>query len=199
MTSKRQFVANRANSQRSTGPRTKAGKSIASSNARLHGLAAVVRNAPGADVEIESIARAIVDEAERPDLIEFARGIAEAEVDLRRIRRARATQAKLPNVNSSSVRMVASPNAKLFMTAVRLENRRKEPSMDDLAERLNSLGWDSTAPDRVEAPLKRDVKNIKLDALERYERRAMSRRKSAIRRFDLMRRDEGRQNAPGMS
>jgi hypothetical protein len=85
------------------------------------------------------------------------------------------------------------------MMAVRLENRRKEPSMEHLLERLDRLGWDPTAPDRVEAPLKRNVKNVKLDALERYERRAMSRRKSAIRRFDLMRRDEGRQSAPGMS
>jgi hypothetical protein len=49
VTSKRQRAANRANSAKSTGPRSKAGKSAASLNARLHCLAAAVQSEPGAD------------------------------------------------------------------------------------------------------------------------------------------------------
>jgi hypothetical protein len=191
VTSKRQIAANRANSGKSTGPRTQAGKSAAKSNARLHGLATAVQSDPGADEEIERIARAITDEAGRSDLIEPARRIAEAELDLRRIRRARVTLLRLPSVLSTSFRMVESNNSKLFVRALRLENQRKESSIDDLRIRLLSLGWRPSAPEFVEAPLRPGAKhNVKLEALERYERRATSRRKSAIRRFDALSRSE---------
>jgi hypothetical protein len=191
VTSRRQRVANRANSGKSTGPRTKAGKSASKLNARLHGLAAAVQSERGADAEIERLARAIADEAGRPDLIELARRIAEAELDLRRIRRARATLMRLPAALSTSFRMAPSPNSKLLFTALRLENRRKESSIDDLVGRMRSLGWTAGAPELVEEPLKPGAKrNIKLDALERYERRATSRRKSAIRQFDNLSRSE---------
>jgi hypothetical protein len=196
VTSKRQRAANRANSAKSTGPRTRAGKSKTKLNSRQHGLAMAVQSEPGADAEIERLARAIVDEARRPDLIELARRIAEAEVDLRRIRRARVTLAKLPSVLSTSFRMARSTNSKLFITALRLENRRKKSSLDDLVDRLHGLEWRPDAPELVEAPLKPGAKrNVKLDVLERYERRATSRRKSAIRRFDALSRGQRPQSA----
>jgi hypothetical protein len=187
VTSKRQLAANRANSAKSTGPRTKAGKSAAKLNARLHGLATAVQSEPGADAEIERMARAIADEAERPDLIEHARRIAEAELDLRRIRRARVTLMKLPSVLSTSFRMVESANSKLLLAALRIENRQKETSLDALTSRLLSFGWRPRAPKFVEAPLKPGARNVKLEVLERYERRATSRRKTAIHRFDASR------------
>ena len=164
-------------------------------NARLHGLATAVPSEPGADAEIERLARVIVDEARRPDLIEFARRIAEAKLDLRRIRRARVTLAKLPSVLSTSFRTRASTNSKLLVRALRLENRRKQSSIDDLLARLLSLGWRPNAPELVEAPLRPGARNVKLDVLERYERRATSRRKSAIRRFDALSRSDGPQGA----
>ena len=123
MTSDRQRAANRANAAKSTGPRTKAGKSAARVNARLHGLATAVQSEPGADAEIERLARAIAEEAARPDLIEFARRIAEAEVDLRRIRRSRETLAKFPPVVFAPFRMVQSPNRMLFTKALKYENQ----------------------------------------------------------------------------
>jgi hypothetical protein len=162
VTSKRQRAANRANSAKSTGPRSRAGKSAAKLNARLHGLATAVQSEPGADEEIERMARAIADEVGRPDLIELARRIAEAELDLRRVRRARVTLMKLPSALSTSFRTVESPNSKLFITAVRLENRRKESSMEDLVSRLQSLGWRSDLPELVEAPLGPGARSVKL-------------------------------------
>ena len=114
MTSERQRAANRANAAKSTGPRTKAGRAKASQNAWRHGLATALRSEPGIDEEIERIAHAIVVEAGRPDLIEYARRIAEAEIDLRRVQRARETLARLPAAAATSYRLVESPNSKLY-------------------------------------------------------------------------------------
>ena len=112
VTSQRQRAANRANAAKSTGPRTKAGRAKASQNAWRHGLATALRSEPGVVEEIERIAHAIVVEAGRPDLIEYARRVAEAEIDLRRVRRARETLARLPTAAATSYRLVRVPQLK---------------------------------------------------------------------------------------
>jgi hypothetical protein len=72
VTTDRQRAANRANAAKSAGPYTKAGKAKASQNARRHGLAAALSGEPGAVKEIERLAQAIVVDAGRQDLIEYA-------------------------------------------------------------------------------------------------------------------------------
>jgi hypothetical protein len=185
VTSERQEASNRLNSAKSTGPRTRAGKGAARLNARLHGLASGVRGEPGADAEIERLAAAIANEAGRPDLIEFARRIAEAEVDVSRILRARAMLGKLPITPPTRYRLVNSPNERVLIEAVRQENRCKRGTMRDFTDRLKRLGWDPAGPIYLKVPLKwRDKSDLRPKNLARYERRATSRRKSAIRRFD---------------
>ena len=188
MTSERQRAANRANAAKSTGPRTKPGKAKASQNARWHGLAAASRGEPGTVEEIERLAQVLVVEARRPDLIDYARRVAEAEIDLRRVRHARQTLARLPSAAATSYRLVESPNSKLFMAAVRRLNRRKKKSssFEDLTQIVLAGGWVADAPEFVEAPTKGGT-NVKAEFLERYERRAASRRKFAIRDFDAAR------------
>ena len=187
MTSDRQRAANRANAAKSTGPRTKAGKAKASQNARWHGLAAALSGEPGAVQEVKRLVEAIVVEVGRQDLIEYARRIAEAEIDLRRVRRARQLLARLPAVAATSYRLVESRNSKLFRAAVRrLNRRRKKSSLDELTQIVFAAGWVPDAPEFVEAPT-RHGRNVKDELLERYERRAASRRKFAIRDFDATR------------
>jgi hypothetical protein len=186
MTSARQRYANRANAKRSTGPRTEAGKAAARLNAWRHGLAGPLRLEPGADEELEQLARAIAGGEAGSDLMALARRIAEAELDVRRVGRASRLLAKLPET-PAYFRLVESLNSKLFMAAMRRANRRKNASMNDFVCIVQEMGWDPKAPDLFEVPVKwrtRSPKDRQANVLERYERRARSRRKFAIRDFD---------------
>lgn len=85
MTSERKIAANRRNGRNSRGPRSAAGKAIASRNALRHGLAAIKYREPVALADLERFARALcggdVDEA----LFEQALAIAREDYVLRAI------------------------------------------------------------------------------------------------------------------
>src|ERR1700730_4081246 len=89
MSSERKILANRRNARFSTGPRTWAGKKRTSKNAWRHGLAAGIPWEPERLAELEQLANALAPEG-LPDQIDGARMIAEAELDLLRVRAARA-------------------------------------------------------------------------------------------------------------
>jgi hypothetical protein len=94
MASEKQIAANRANALKSTGPRTSAGRATSSRNAYRHGLS--VPMAPDSE-QVESLAQAIAGEtageeqpeAARQDQLEAARALAEAQLELKRIREAK--------------------------------------------------------------------------------------------------------------
>jgi hypothetical protein len=86
MTSVRKIEANRRNSQRSCGPRTAAGKSIASRNALRHGLAAITHCQQLPGPEVEQFARVLCGEDADPVLFASAVQIAQNEITWREIR-----------------------------------------------------------------------------------------------------------------
>jgi hypothetical protein len=89
MISAARIAANRANAQKSTGPKTAAGKARVAGNARRHGLSLAVPGEACVQDEIAALARAIVGARDAPHLLPFAARIAAAQADLARIRRAR--------------------------------------------------------------------------------------------------------------
>jgi hypothetical protein len=78
--------SNDRHSKHSTGPRTTARKARASRNAFRHGLATSVLDDGVLSVEVERLAHALIGTDGGRSLLRYARFIAEAEIDLRRIR-----------------------------------------------------------------------------------------------------------------
>jgi hypothetical protein len=85
LTSVRKLAANKRNSCQSCGPRSAAGKKIASRNALKHGLSAVVNRQPAPFAVVERLAKLICGTDSSPALLEQARYIAANELALRTI------------------------------------------------------------------------------------------------------------------
>ena len=81
--------ANRANARASTGPTTAQGRARSARNARRHGLSLPVLVDPDLSQEVEALAREMGGANASSEIQEFARRIAEAQIDLRRVRCAR--------------------------------------------------------------------------------------------------------------
>jgi hypothetical protein len=89
MTTSRQQTANRKNARASTGPRSAAGRSRANRNARRHGLAARNRLTGTFANEVKALAYRIAGSNPSTAALTAAHRIAEAQIDLIRVRAAR--------------------------------------------------------------------------------------------------------------
>jgi hypothetical protein len=179
VTSEPKIRADRANAQASTGPKTALGRSHAARNALRHALSLPVYSDPVLSEEVVALAREIVGTNANPEMQELARRIAEAQIDLRRIRHARhqiLSQA-LTDPDYESEAMLRKKSALVLQCLRRLGP--SAPMPDNVMEFLSS---------KPEGPIKFATiladKALRLLALDRYERRALSRRKFAIRAFD---------------
>jgi len=184
VTSERKIRANRANARASTGPKTPRGRTHAARNALRHALSLPVHSDPALSKEVEALAQKIVGTDKNLEKKELARRIAEAHIDLGRIRYARhrflSRALDDPNYESEARR-----RKKLTM-AIRYLDRYVAGKLSQHAiESIESLDLKPEGPYKF-ATILAD-KAGKLLALDRYERRARSRRKSAIRAFDAAR------------
>jgi hypothetical protein len=170
--------ANRRNAGRSTGPRTPAGKLRVGKNALRHGLAIPLDRDSGLDEEVERLAHVIAGRGADPIRLERARRIAEAQIDVLRVRRARYALLADPRAR------VKQPSARQLIRAYKQLRRGRELDERGRPARL-ALGEANAQalPPSFEAGL--DALAAQLARLDRYERRALSRRNSAIHDFGM--------------
>jgi hypothetical protein len=91
MATERQIAANRRNAVKSTGPRSSAGKRRARRNSYRHGLSIGAAGRPGSDEHVERLARKIAGAGADAMVLEQARSVAQAQLDLTQIRRMRVS------------------------------------------------------------------------------------------------------------
>jgi hypothetical protein len=178
LTSNRKIEANQKNARASTGPNTFHGRARSARNAFRHGLSLPVQSDQALGEEAQVLARQIAGPNASAQVQMLACRVAEAEVDLRRVRLARHqlllqavsnrlcdSRANRPEKMAAIPRLPLANASKMPITA----REKFVPSMPQGANKIATI-------------FSREAKA--LEAMDRYERRARSRRKFAIRAFD---------------
>jgi hypothetical protein len=188
MSSAAKVKANRANARASTGPKTARGKARSARNGHRHGLSIPVVADHAWSEEVKALADEIAGADTDPELYKLACRIAEAHVDLRRIRCVR--HALLSTALDDPAYLSKQAKRNMLKAMAGIENRKVPPDhAADLfvtrAARMNRDLLQQKGPQKF-ATILSDMAN-QLAAIVRYERRALSRRKFAIRAFDAAR------------
>jgi hypothetical protein len=200
MTSERKIAANQMNAKKSCGPRSAAGKRRVRHNALRHGLAAALSLKLPPDIERTARAMCADDDA-NPILLEQALMIAECEMVLRYVRA--QWVAAIERLRDVTARPLVKGDNGMALAKARLrEMDLAWAELVPLRAKLDALPADEmkklheelemqeseSAPEPAPIEARDEFDAMReampdLQRLARYERRAWSRRKRAIRNF----------------
>jgi hypothetical protein len=175
MATERQLAANRANARRSTGPRSIGGKKRVSGNAYRHGLSLTISSIAPYTKSVDDLAKKIAAGAADARLLQRARAVAEAELDLRRVRTTKVTLIRRVHAFGALDPVPWLNGWREIKAAIRLYDQGLEPP--------DPIDPASTMPAEEPARTAEAVRRVlpELRKLEGYERRAAARRRCAIR------------------
>jgi hypothetical protein len=182
LTSDRKIKTNRTNARASTGPKTPLGRVRAKRNAFRHSLSLPVYSNPILSEQVEALASQIAGSGADAKTQELAAQIAEAEIDLRRVRHARYLFLS-DCLSDQYYESHANARMKLKVIGRLLQVKAPDMSMEALEKFVAST---PQGPHKFATIISQEAK--RLLAMDRYERRALSRRKFAIRAFETARR-----------
>jgi len=175
MASERQIAANRRNARKSIGPRCGAGKKRASRNAYRHGLTlSVIISTTAVAKQLDKLVRKIAGDSKDAMVLERARAIAQAELDLARVRRA-----KVALIERASAFGELDPPQLTVTQLIRILNAYDRGGRLIIPKPIDALAtMPSQELDRSAEAIRRLLPELR--KLERYERRAAARRDRAI-------------------
>jgi len=175
MASDRQIAANRRNARKSAGPRSGAGKKRASRNAYRHGLTSRIPSTAAVAKQLDKLVRKIAGNTEDAIVLERARAIAQAELELARVRRAKVALIE----RASTFGELDPPRSFTSVTRVIRFLNAFYPGRVALPKPLDSSAtMPRQEPDRSAEAVRRVLPELR--KLDRYERRAAAQRERAV-------------------
>jgi hypothetical protein len=173
MASERQIAANRRNARKSTGPRSGAGKKRASSNAYRHGLSLNITSTAAVAKQLDKLARKIAGNTDDAITLECAREIAQAELELARVRRA-----KVGLIERALAFGELDPPQLTVTQMIRILNAIDRGGRHIVPTPSNaSATMPSQEPERLAEAIRRVLPQLR--KLDRYEHRAAGQRQRA--------------------
>jgi hypothetical protein len=138
---------------------------------------------PALSKEVEALAREIAGKNANSEIRVLARRVAEAQIDLRRVRDARHRLLS-QSLSDPYYDSLANLREKMRVLCNLLKPNAREAPFADLNQYLMRT---PQGAQKLAVILAQEMR--RLSVMDRYERRALSRRKFAIRAFDLAKSD----------
>jgi len=173
MASERQIAANRCNARKSTGPRSGPGRKRASRNAYRHGLTLSITSTAAFAKQLDTLVRRIAGNIDDAIPLERARAIAQAELDLARVRRA-----KVALIERASAFGEFDPPQLTVAQLIRIANAFDRGKLTIVPKAIDASATMPSQPNRSAEAVRRVLPELR--NLDRYERRAAARRDRAI-------------------
>jgi hypothetical protein len=159
---------------KSTGPRSGAGRKRASHNAYRHGLTLNITSTPAVAKQIYKLARKIAGNTDDAITLECADEIAQTELELARVRRA-----KVALIERASAFGELDPPQFTVTQMIRILNALDRGDRHIVPKPIDaSATMPSQEPERSAEAIRRALPQLR--KLDRYERRAAARRERAV-------------------